>query len=363
MIKTTPLTEDHKRLGAKLVEFAGWYMPVQYRGIREEHLCVRNSVGIFDVSHMGEIFIRGDKALETVEWMTTNQVSRLDEGQAQYTLLLNKKGGVVDDLIVYCLKKRREYLICVNASNIEKDHQWVLENNLGAQIANESEEWGQIAVQGPKSYLLIEKALSLSMFIPSFNFLTSVFNNEKIYVAKTGYTGEEGVEIFAPKNQLLSLWHLLLELGSSFNLQPIGLGARDTLRLEMAYCLYGHELTDETNPYETGLGWVIKPKEKKFLGMEPLLRQKEMGLKQKLIGFVLLDKGIPRQGYSLISFDKKEIGTVTSGTLSPSLEKSIGLGYVDSKYADLGSEIYVDIRGRSCLAKIVKTPFVKTKGV
>jgi aminomethyltransferase len=361
-IKSTPLRQEHEALNAKMVEFAGWWMPVQYAGLKEEHLCVRERVGLFDVSHMGEIRVRGPNALETLQWMTTNDVSKLQAGQAHYSLFPNLHGGLVDDLIIYCIEPGQEYLLCVNASNTDKDFAFMMSENKGAEIINESAQWSQIAVQGPKAIALLQKVLGADVAtIPSFNFREYVFAGGKILVARTGYTGEDGAEIFVPNEQAVALWRRLMTDGAAFGVQAIGLGARDTLRTEMKYSLYGHEIDDTTNPYAAGLGWVVKPQAKDFLGRATIMERKEQGLKQKLVGFVLQERGIPRQGYSLFSFDNKEIGKVTSGTMSPSLNLAIGIAYVDAAFADEGCEFNVDIRGRGAKAKVVKTPFVQTK--
>jgi aminomethyltransferase len=358
--KKTPLYHEHIKLGAKMVPFAGYEMPVQYVGLKEEHINVRTNVGLFDVSHMGEVRIKGPKALETVEWLTTNDVKKLQKGDAQYSLLPNAEGGLVDDIIVYCVEPGIEYFICVNAANKDKDVAWMLSHNQGATITDESDQWGQIAVQGPKAPALLDKVLNhpISAMAP-FKWVPIVWKGQTLMVATTGYTGEKGAEIFVPASATVDLWQALLEGGQEMGVAAIGLGARDTLRLEMRYSLYGHEIDDAINPYAAGLGWVIKPSAKNFLGKERILAQKEAGLPLTLVGFKLTEKGIPRQGYSLFSFDNQEMGKVTSGTLSPSTNEAIGLGYVWPQYAKVGSEILVDIRGRKAKAVVVQTPFVK----
>lgn len=359
-VKATPLKAEHEKLAAKMVEFAGWYMPVEYAGLRAEHECVRSKVGLFDVSHMGEIRVKGPRALETLQYLTTNDVAKLKAGEAQYSLFPNEQGGLVDDLIVYCVVPNQEYLLCVNAANADKDFAFLQKYNRGAELINESPQWGQIAVQGPLAMKLVAKIFGASVSdIPSFQFREMPFQGAKCLIARTGYTGEDGCEIFVPVGKTVSLWRELLQQGSEFGVQPIGLGARDTLRTEMKYSLYGHEIDDESNPYEAGLGWVVKPAKKDFLGKDKMEAVKASGLKRKLIGLKLLEKGIPRQGYSLFSFDKKEIGKVTSGTMSPSLNESIGIAYIETGLASEGQEFFVDIRGRMVKAKVVKTPFVK----
>lgn len=361
-LQSTPLKEEHVALGAKMVDFAGWYMPVEYSGLRNEHVTVRSKVGLFDVSHMGEVRIRGPKSLATVEWLTTNYAGRLENGQAQYSLLPNEDGGLVDDIIVYCVEKGQDYLICVNASNTEKDFQWMLKHNRGAEITNESSQWGQIAVQGPAALQLLERIFGAgTREIPSFEFRKVPYQGGEVLVARTGYTGEDGAEVFVPADKTVTLWRELLAKGADLGVVPVGLGARDTLRTEMKFPLYGHEIDDRTNPYSAGLGWVIKPDKKDFLGRAAILAGKEQGLPRKLVGFKMLERGIPRQGYKLFSFDSKEIGLVTSGTPSPSLNENIGIGYVDKEFAAEGAEFGVDIRGRLVKAKVVPTPFVKKK--
>jgi aminomethyltransferase len=361
-MRSTPLKAEHESLNAKMVEFAGWYMPVEYKGLRQEHMNTRENVGLFDVSHMGEIRVRGPKSLETLQWLTTNDVARLSPGQAQYSLLPNESGGLVDDIIVYCIEPNANYLVCVNASNADKDFAWMKAHNRGAELTNESEKWGQIAVQGPKAMTLVERIFSSSARdIAPFHFAEIEFQGAKCIVARTGYTGEDGVEVFVPAATTVSLWRELLDKGRDLGVQPVGLGARDTLRTEMKYSLYGHEIDDHTNPYAAGLGWVVKPEQKDFVGREKILEQKSRGLERKLVGFIMTERGIPRAGYSLFSFDNKEIGKVTSGTVSPSLNDNIGIGYVDQNMSEIGTQLYVDIRGRKVKARVVKTPFVQTK--
>ena len=358
-LKNTPLRNEHIKLGAKMVDFAGWYMPVTYKGLREEHNCVRTQVGLFDVSHMGEIRFKGSKALSTLEWLTTNDVGKLNDGEAQYSLLPNAQGGLVDDIIVYCIKKDSDYMVCVNASNKDKDFSWMSKNNKGAVITDESSEWAQIAVQGPKALALVDKVLdNHASSMKSFTFIVGKFKGATIVTATTGYTGEKGCEIFVKATVAVPLWQALLEQGSDFGVQPIGLGARDTLRTEMKYSLYGHEIDDVRNPYAAGLGWVIKPSKKDFMGKTPMLAGKEKGLSELLIGFKMLDKGIPRQGYELFDEKGQKIGQVTSGTVSPTLDEPIGIAYIATQYATEGSEFFVDIRGRKVKAKVCKTPFV-----
>lgn len=359
MLKTTALKEEHEKMGARMVEFAGWVMPIQYEGVGPEHKNTRENIGVFDVSHMGEILVSGPKALETLQWTTTNDVSKLKKGEAQYSLFPNAKGGIVDDLIVYCIEPNNVYLLCVNASNTDKDYKFLVENNRGAKLENQSSQWAQIALQGPKALKLASDLFGEDFNqLPGFNFKDSLFKGEKCYVARTGYTGEDGVEVFVPWKLSVEFWQKVFALGSKYGAKPVGLAARDTLRIEMKYPLYGQEIDDATNAYEAGLGWVVKPQAKEFLGKGQMLSGKEAGLKRKLIGFKLLERGVPRGGYTLFSFDNREIGKVTSGTLSPSLGEGIGVGYVEVNHAKEGTEILLDIRGKKFKAKVVKTPFV-----
>ena len=354
--RKTPLYEDHQSAQAKIVEFAGWMMPVEYQGLRAEHQAVRSSVGLFDVSHMGELRVRGPKALESVEWLTTNHVARLKAGQAQYSLLPNETGGVVDDLIIYCVTPGTDYLLCVNAANTAKDFQWILAHNRGADITDESASWGQIAVQGPQAVALVGKLFEFDgSSVLGFTFVAREYLGKTCLLARTGYTGEDGFEIFVPAAQTSALWKALVGAGGV----PIGLGARDTLRTEMKYSLYGHEIDDTTNPYAAGLGWVVKPDLKYFVGRQAILDGKNRGFSKKLVGFKMVDRGIARHGYGLIDAEGRSIGRVTSGTPSPTLNENIGIGYVDVAFSKPDSEIFVDIRGRACKAQVVSTPFVK----
>lgn len=356
--KRTPLAPEHEALGARMVDFAGWWMPVQYVGLKEEHLACRSAVGLFDVSHMGEIRVTGPDSLASLQWLTTNDVSKLTAGQAQYSLLPNAQGGLVDDLYVYCIRPGEEYLLCVNAANVDKDFAHILKNARGGKWANESADWGQIAVQGPKAPALLER------LFPGFGEMSKNTHREfsfaggQVRVATSGYTGEDGAEVFVPAAQTVALWRELLRVGQDLGVAPIGLGARDTLRTEMKFSLYGHEIDDSSNPYEAGLGWVVKPAAKDFLGREPMVSAKEMGLKRKLIGLELLERGIPRQGYKVMAMDGREIGVCTSGTMSPSTGASIAIAYVATEFAPDGTEIAVDIRGKAVRAKVRPTPFV-----
>ncbi len=354
----TPLYNEHVRLNARMVDFAGWVMPIQYEGLKEEHFATRNNVGLFDVSHMGEIRVQGPKAVETLQWLTTNDISKLEKGQAQYGLLPNDQGGLVDDIFVYCLEKNSDYLVCVNASNKDKDFAWMIKHNKGAAITDESSQWGQIAIQGPNAIKLCDSVFGAGV-VSSMNrneIKVSTFENYKIMIATTGYTGEKGCEVFVEAAGTEKLWKALL--ADPIAAKPIGLGARDTLRTEMKYSLYGHEIDDTTNPYEAGLGWAMKPLAKDFMSKAAIVAVKEKGLQKKLIGLKMVDRGIPRQGYEVKTADGQKIGWITSGTHSPTLDEPIGIAYVDSKFSAEASEIFVDIRGKLVKACVVKTPFV-----
>jgi aminomethyltransferase len=361
-LKRTPLYDEHLAHSAKMVGFAGWDMPIQYTGLREEHLHVRHQVGLFDVSHMGEIRIRGEKSLPTVEWLCTNYAGRLRAGQAQYTLLGNPTGGLVDDLIVYCLDPGQDYLLCVNASNTQKDFAWIVENNRGADVTDESDSWGQIAVQGPQAIELLEKLWPGQVKnLKAFEFFRGAFSGQSVLLARTGYTGEDGAEIFVPKELTQELWRKLLSFADLKPL-PIGLGARDTLRAEMRYPLYGQEISAQMNPYAASLGWAIKPEKKDFIGRKAMLEQKE-NLTHQLVGFVVEGRAIPRQGYNLFSEIKPneghEVGYVTTGTLSPTLNVNIGIAYVALPYAKVGTRLALDVRNKKWPVEIVKTPFIE----
>jgi aminomethyltransferase len=361
-MQRTPLFQNHLDLKAKMVEFAGWEMPIQYSGLKEEHLCVRQNVGLFDVSHMGEIRVRGPKAVESLQWLTTNNVAALEKNHAQYSLLPNAEGGLVDDIIVYCLEKNQDYLVCVNAANEAKDWEHIQKNNRGADLSNESQQWGQIAIQGPKAQELIQRVTGIAVSeMKPFQLKTTKWKNFNLIFATTGYTGEKGGEIFIEAPGTPHLWTDLLEKGQSLGVSPIGLGARDTLRTEMKYSLYGHEINDVTNPYEAGLGWAVKPQAKDFLGKTPMLSLKEKGLTRSLIGFRMLERGIPRQDYTLHNLDGEQIGYVTSGTHSPSLDAAIGIGYVHPDFSSVGSEFTIDIRGKKIRAQTCPTPFYSAK--
>lgn len=359
-MKKTALYDIHQALGAKIVPFAGYEMPVQYEGVTIEHETVRNGVGVFDVSHMGEFLIEGEEALELIQKVSSNDASKLEVGKAQYSCMPNNTGGIVDDLIIYKIKKN-SYLLVVNASNIEKDWNWIAsQNNFKADMRNLSDDYALLAIQGPKA---IESMQSLSSFdladIPYYSFKIGDFAGiDNVIISATGYTGSGGFEIYCKNDQVTQLWHAILEAGKDFGIKPIGLAARDTLRLEMGYCLYGNDINDETSPLEAGLGWITKFS-KVFTNSEALEQQKANGVSKKLVGFELTERGIPRQGYAILDNDGNTIGEVTSGTMAPSLNKGIGLGYVTVANSKVDTPIFIQIRKKQIKAVVVKLPFYK----
>ncbi len=358
-LKRTPLYAAHRRAGAKMVAFAGWEMPVQYRGVIEEHLAVRSRAGLFDVSHMGEIEITGADALEFCQRISANDVARMKVSQAQYNLLLNDRGGVVDDVIFYRLEPSR-FLVCVNAANSDKDFRWVREHAQGKiEVADVSARYAQLALQGPAAERILRPLTALQLGeIKSFHFAFGDVGSIRCLVARTGYTGEDGFELYCQSGDAERLWNALMECGAAEGLVPAGLGARDTLRLEKAYPLYGHELDDTTTPLEAGLDWVTKFSKPAFIGREVLVKQKEEGINRRLVGLELREPGIARGDYPLFK-NAEPVGRVTSGTKSPSLGKSIALGYVAAAAAGIGSEIDVEIRGRKVRAEVVPLPFYR----
>lgn len=357
--KNIPLAQIHINLGAKIVPFAGYNMPVRYTSDLDEHHTVRNSVGIFDVSHMGEFRVKGKTSLELLQRVTTNDVSQLSNGKVQYSCMPNGKGGIVDDLLVYKIADDDYYLV-VNASNIEKDWQWInKQNTFGAILENVSEKFCLFAVQGPNAIFTLQKLTSYTLStIPYYAFCVSDFCGFKnIMISNTGYTGASGFEIYVPNELAESVWKKIIEAGTPFGIKPIGLGARDTLRLEKGYCLYGNDIDDITSPIEAGLGWITKFS-KKFIDSDYFEKQKKEGISKKLIGFKMLERGIPRSHYSICDSDGKNIGIVTSGTQSPTLGIGIGMGYVAINQATVGTKVYISIREKLVEAEIVKTPFL-----
>jgi len=357
-MKKTALFDSHVSLGAKMVDFAGFLMPIQYDGIKTEHISVKQSLGVFDVSHMGEFFVFGKGALELLQFCLSNDVSILNTGEAQYNCLLNDSGGIVDDLILYKLSQEK-YMLVVNASNIKKDWDYLLsKNTYGANMENVSDQYSLLSIQGPKTLQSIQELTPYDLSTVSYyNFVVTEFAGfNDIIVSNTGYTGCGGFEIYCKNSQLKEIWNKVMLVGAYNNVKPIGLAARDTLRLEMGFCLYGNELLDEITPIEAGLGWITKFS-KKFNGYKILKEQKENGVKKKLIGFELIDKGIPRNGYEISNKDNIIIGKVTSGTMSPTLGKAIGLGYVNSSFSKINTTIYIKIRNNLIKAIIIKPPF------
>lgn len=359
-MKKTALTHIHESLGAKMVPFAGYLMPVQYEGINVEHETVRKGVGVFDVSHMGEFLIEGKHALDLIQRVTSNDASKLAIEDAQYSCMPNDQGGIVDDLIIYRVKEET-YLLVVNASNIEKDWNWISKHNSnGAVMKNISDDYSLLAIQGPKAVDAMQSLSSVDLGdIPFYKFKVADFAGiDHVIISATGYTGSGGFEIYCKNSEAEHIWNKVFEAGADWGIQPIGLAARDTLRLEMGYCLYGNDIDDTTSPIEAGLGWITKFS-KDFVNSESLLAQKETGVNRRLRAFELQAKGIPRQGYEIVNETGEKIGVVTSGTMSPSLKKGIGMGYVNTGYTKFGSDIFIKVRNKTLPAVIIKLPFYK----
>ncbi len=356
-MKKTALYEVHKKLGARLIEFAGYMMPVSYKGIIAEHLKVRSSVGVFDVSHMGEIEFKGENALEMVQKVTINDASRLNEYKVQYSAMCYDDGGIVDDILVYRFPDK--YLMVVNASNREKDFNWIIENKIDdVEIKDVSDFISLLAVQGPDSIKTLQKLTEINLDrIKYYHFTEAVLADRNVVLSRTGYTGEIGFEIFIPVEDSEYIWDKVFETGGKFDIEPIGLGARDSLRLEKKYCLYGNDITRYTNPLEAGLGWITKLEKGDFIGREALLKIKEKGINKKLIGYIAEGKAFPRKGYEIVK-NGEIIGETTSGVFSPSLQKGIGVGYVKKEYSEIGTTFDVVIRKENIKAEIVKTPFL-----
>jgi aminomethyltransferase len=360
-LKKTPLNEVHRALGGKMVDFGGWDMPVQYTaGVIAEHMATREKAGLFDVSHMGEIWVEGEDAIRFVNRITTNDVTKLVDGQAQYSALTNEKGGVVDDLLVYRFDVDK-LLLVVNASTTDKDWAWITSQKRDENITltNASADYCQIAVQGPRALEIAQKFTDVNLAeIKYYHFTVDKFDGVDAIISRTGYTGEDGFEIYADKDEAVRLWNDLLEAGAEFGILPAGLAARNTLRLESAMSLYGHELADDISPLEAGLGWICKPGKGDFVGREPLVKLKEEGLKRKLVGFEMIDKGIARDEMDVYVGDEK-VGVVTSASPAPYLKKNIGLAFVPTEFAKTGQEITIDVRGKKLAARVVPTPFYK----
>ncbi len=367
-MKNTPITDKHIALGAKMAEFAGYNMPIVYTTIQEEHQAVREGVGVFDVTHMGEFIVKGKEALDLVQWVTSNNASRLEIGQVQYSCLPNDKGGIVDDLLVYrlpedkCAEGERAYLLVVNASNIDKDWDWINQHNkFDTSIENISDRTGLLAVQGPKAADALQSLTDIDLKnMKYYTFEKGRFAGiDNVLVSATGYTGSGGFEIYADDKDLPAIWDAVFEAGAEFGIKPIGLGARDTLRLEMGYCLYGNDINDETSPIEAGLGWITKTKNTDFISRDIFAQQRVDGVTKKLVAFEVDGRRVPRHDYAIEDPDGNEIGKVTSGTLSPSLGIPIGLGYVPKEFAVLDTEIFVSLGKKRLPAKVVKLPFYK----
>ncbi|RNI32735.1 glycine cleavage system aminomethyltransferase GcvT [Hanamia caeni] len=360
-MKNTPFTKKHVALGARMAEFAGYNMPISYSGINDEHLAVRNNAGVFDVSHMGEFILKGEKALELIQRVTSNDASKLTAGKAQYSCLPNKEGGIVDDLIVYCIEENKVYMLVVNASNIQKDWDWISAfNTENVEMHNISDKTCLLAIQGPDAAKMMQPLTEVDILnMKYYTFQKGKFAGvDNVLISATGYTGSGGIEIYFENKEgnADKIWNRIFEAGSGKGLKAIGLAARDTLRLEMGYCLYGNDIDDTTSPLEAGLGWITKFN-KDFTGKEVLEKQKAQGIKRKLAGIELTEKGIPRHDYEVLNQNNEVIGHVTSGTQSPSLRKAIGMAYVQLEYAKAGTEIFIKIRDKMVPAKVVKMPF------
>jgi len=361
-MKNTPFTHKHVALGAKMAPFAGYNMPISYTGINDEHLAVRNNAGVFDVSHMGEFILKGENALDLIQRVTSNDASKLTAGKAQYSCLPNDEGGIVDDLLVYCIEENKVYMLVVNASNIEKDWNWISRyNTKGVEMHNISDKTCLLAIQGPNAASILQPLTSIELVnLKYYTFAKGEFAGvPNVLVSATGYTGAGGIEIyFEDKDGAAEkIWDAIFEVGGPKGLKPIGLGARDTLRLEMGFCLYGNDIDDTTSPLEAGLGWITKFT-KEFTSRSKFEQQKAAGLSRKLVGFEMVDKGIPRHDYEIKDAAGKVIGKVTSGTQSPSLQKAIGLGYVNTAFATQDSEIFIAVRDKLLKARVVKVPFL-----
>jgi aminomethyltransferase len=359
-MKKTTLYSIHEKLGAKIVDFAGYKMPIQYSSIIAEHKVVRTTVGVFDVSHMGEIFVRGNNALDFVNHITVNDASILTDGRVQYSAMCYNDGGIVDDLLVYRVSEK-EFMLVVNASNLEKDFEWMKKNNsFGVELVNESDEYSLLAVQGPNSKATIQKICNKPLDLEYYHFFKANVAGVDMILSRTGYTGELGYELYFKGNEAIAekVWNAVFESGKEFDIQPVGLGARDSLRLEMGFCLYGNDIDQTTNPIEAGLGWITKLKKPSFIGKDVLVSVKEKGPGRKLVAMVSEERAFPRHGYDLTA-DGKKIGYITSGTVSPILDKAIALGYVDAEFAKESNKINFFIRGKEVAAQITKLPFVK----
>lgn len=366
-MKNTPLTNKHIELGAKMAPFAGYNMPVQYTTIKEEHLNIRKNVGVFDVSHMGEFIVRGKEAFELVQYITSNDVAKLKIGDVQYSCMPNQRGGIVDDLLVYrlteehCSKGEKAYMLVVNAGNLQKDWEWVNKHNsFDTEVINISDKTGLLAIQGPNATKALQSLTEVNLAeIPYYKFKKGVFAGlENVLISATGYTGSGGFEIYADADQIEAIWDAIFKAGKKLNIQPAGLGARDTLRLEKGFALYGHEINHLTSPIEAGLGWIVKVDKGDFIGKPFIVNKKKNGIKRRLVAFTLSGRRVPRHGYEIFSEDEKFLGKVTSGTFSPSLEYPIGTGYVPKAYRKLGTNLKIKAGSKFLDAVVVKLPFL-----
>ncbi len=360
-MKKTVINKIHHALGAKMVPFAGFEMPVEYAGITFEHMAVRQAAGIFDVSHMGEFWVKGPQAINYLQRITSNDVSLLTPGKVQYSCFPNGKGGIVDDLLVYCYEENK-YLLVVNAANIDKDWEWCVKNNIeGVDLENASDIISQFAIQGPKAINILQRLTSVDLTkIPYYTFKTApIAGVDEVIISNTGYTGSGGFELYMYNSDAEKIWNAIINKGVNEGLVPAGLGARDTLRLEMGFCLYGNDIDDTTSPIEAGLGWITKPKDgKEMIDSDIILRQKSSGVSRQLKGFVIEEKGIPRKGYEIVDNNGEVVGNVTSGTMSPVLKQGIGMGYINTEFLKQGKDIFIRIRNHDLKARIVKTPFI-----
>jgi aminomethyltransferase len=360
-MKNTPFTQKHISLGAKMAEFAGYNMPISYSGINDEHATVRTNAGVFDVSHMGEFILKGENAVNLIQRLTSNDISKISDGKAQYNCFPNENGGIIDDLIVYCIEENKTYMLVVNASNIEKDWNWLVKHNTeGVEMHNISDKTCLLAIQGPNATKILQPLTDIDiMNLKYYTFVKGKFAGvDNVLISATGYTGAGGIEIyFEDKDDNANLiWDKIFELGAPNGMKPIGLAARDTLRLEMGYCLYGNDIDDTTSPLEAGLGWITKLT-KDFVGKEEIQKLKAEGIQRKLVGLEILEKGIPRHGYEIKNNEGENIGVVTSGTQSPTLQKPIAMGYVDINYSKIDTQIFIKVRDKLLQSKVVKMPF------
>lgn len=361
-MKHTPFLEMHKQFGGKLVEFAGFQLPVSFKGIKEEHEAVRKNAGVFDVSHMGEFMVKGPHAMELIQRLTCNDVSKIKNGKAQYSCLINEQGGIIDDLLVYCLEENNVYMLVVNAANIDKDWNWIsVHNTNNAELHNISDRTCQLAIQGPQAVQIISDLTDIDLVnMKYYTFSKGVFAGvENVLISATGYTGAGGVEIYFENKDghAEKIWNAIFANKEQTGIEPIGLGARDTLRMEMGYCLYGNDIDDTTSPLEAGLGWITKLSKADFIGKDILVKQKAEGISRKLVGFEMQERGIARQGYAIVDEAGNKLGKVTSGTQSPSLGKAIGMGYVSMDHASLNSDLFIAIRNKAVKATVCKMPF------